>query len=149
MTADNNETIPFTIVQTFAETALADYHLIFGKPKNKRIYSSAQREYTLHSFTPGSLFALDLRKKSSYGITDWVVYVLQAARPGETIVPVPQVSPGAKVLLEAHGKTQALAALQELEELQKLVDPTTLPAGRFLLTDFRLKANTRYPKRKI
>ena len=59
------------------------------------------------------------------------------------IVTVPQVTPGAKVLLEAHGKRQAQAALKELAEIQNRVDPTTLPAARYLLTDFRLKVDTR------
>jgi len=90
-------------------------------------------------FKPGDVFALDLWDCGEYGTKEWSVFVLQAVAPGDVANPVPQVSPAAKILLEARGITKAKQAIKELQEIQDRVDPTTLPAARFLLTDFRLK----------
>ena len=120
-----------------------NYRVLFGTPEMIKVQKQRDYERVYNYFAPGQIFALDLWRCNDYGTTEWAVYVLQAARPREIIVPVPQVTPGAKVLLEAHGKSQAQAALKELAEIQNRVDPTTLPAGRYLLTDFRLKVDTR------
>lgn len=122
-----------------------NYRIVFGHPSlivNDPAGTEAE-SWSVWFFDPSNIFCLDLFDRDLYGSTHWSVYVLQAARPGETITPVPQVTPGAKVLLEAHGKKRAQEALRELKEIQERVDPTTLPPGRFLLTDFRLKADTR------
>ena len=135
----------FTSVTVQQIEGHSNFRIIFGDAHKKTPINSQNESTPQHLwfFKPGSIFCLDLFKKNQYGTTEWAVYVLQAAFPGETIVPVPQVNPGAKVLLEAHGKKRAQAALRELAEIQKRVDPTTLSPGRFLLTDFRLKADTR------
>lgn len=124
---------------------LCNFRVIFGSPFQKTVAIPKEPQIYTEDwlFNPGSIFCLDLFKRNQYGTTEWAVYVLQAAHPGETIVPIPQVNPGAKVLLNAHGKKRAQAALKELAEIQKRVDPTTLSPERFLLTDFRLKADTR------
>lgn len=58
-------------------------------------------------------------------------------------MPVAQVSPAARVLLVAEGQKYARVAIRLLKEIEERIDPTRLPAARFLLTDFRLKAATR------
>jgi hypothetical protein len=133
----------FTEVATGSCPRQYNYRILFGKPRKIAIQNIGQDESSWAFFSAGQIFALDLWRCNRYGTIEWAVYVLQSARPGEVIVPVPQVTPGAKVLLEAHGKKQAQAALKELAEIQARIDPTTLPAARFLLTDFRLKAATR------
>jgi hypothetical protein len=132
-----------TKVETASCPSQYNYRILFGKPQKIAIHNTGETDAACAYFNPGQIFALDLWRCNEYGTIEWAVYVLQAARPGEIIVRVPQVTPGAKVLLEAHGKHRAQAALRELDELQKRIDPTTLPPGRFLLTDFRLKADTR------
>ena len=124
---------------------ICNFRILFGSPYKKTLASSKEPPIHIEDwfFIPGSIFCLDLFTRNQYGSTEWAVYVLQAAYPGETIVPVPQVTPGAKILLEAHGKKQVQAAIKELAEIQERVDPATLPPGRFLLTDFRLKADAR------
>lgn len=131
----------FTTVQLSSHDKDSKHMLLFGKPFEESPHDNSTKENC--SFPPGSIFCLNLLNTNGYGTTEWAVYVLQAAYPGETILPVPHVTPGAKILLEAHGRKQVQAALKELTEIQKRVDPTTLPPGRFLLTDFRLKADTR------
>ncbi len=98
-------------------------------------------------FKPGDVFALDLWDCGQYGTKEWSVFVLQAVAPGDVANPVPQVLPAAKILLEARGVAKAKQAIKELQQIQDRVDPTTLPPARFLLTDFRIKADGRTRQR--
>jgi len=133
--------ISLTVVEEIYIERSKNYRLLFGKPLRSVTkqfeYGKITRKF--HYFPPGSVFALDLWDCNDHGTTQWAVYVLEAALPGELAWTVPQVSPGAKVLLEAHGRKDAQAALRELRVLEQRLDPTTLPANYFLLTDFRLK----------
>jgi hypothetical protein len=132
----------FTEVETLYIEGQLNFRLIFGHPakvvENEFTYGQRTRETAY--FRPGDIFAIDLWRKNEFGTTAWAVYVLQAAAPGETAYPVPQVKPAAKVLLEAVGVERARQALALLREIEERTDPTTLPANRYLLTDFRLKA---------
>ena len=133
----------FTRVELIYEEGVRNYRLLFGKPlriiNKETIYGVRTKKIAF--FKPGDIFALDLWECGYYGTNSWAVYVLQAAAIGETAHPVPQVFPAAKILLEACGKSQAQKAIRELREIQDRVDPTTLPPARFLLTDFRIKAD--------
>jgi hypothetical protein len=119
-----------------------NYRLLFGHPLKivDKEFEYGRTTRRIAYFRPGDIFALDIWERNEYGTTLWAVYVLQAAAPGEIALPVPQVKPAAKILLEACGKEKAQRALKLLEEIQERIDPTTLPPNRYLLTDFRLKA---------
>lgn len=130
-----------TVVEEIYIERRKNYRLLFGKPLRS---ITKQLEYgkitrKVHFFKPGSVFALDLWDCNDHGTTQWSVFVLEAALPGELAQTVPQVHPGAKVLLDARGQKNARAALRELKDLEERLVPTTLPANYFLLTDFRLK----------
>jgi len=133
--------IRLTQVELVYEQGVRNYRLLFGRPfkviTQERTYGRMTKQLAL--FKPGDVFALDLWDCGEYGTKEWSVFVLQAVAPGDVANPVPQVSPAAKILLEARGITKAKQAIKELQEIQDRVDPTTLPAARFLLTDFRLK----------
>lgn len=133
--------IRLTQVELVYEQGVRNYRLLFGRPfkviTQERTYGRMTKQLAL--FKPGDVFALDLWDCGEYGTKEWSVFVLQAVAPGDVANPVPQVSPAAKILLEACGITKAKQAIKELQEIQDRVDPTTLPAARFLLTDFRLK----------
>lgn len=133
--------IRLTQVELVYEQGVRNYRLLFGRPfkviTQERTYGRMTKQLAL--FKPGDVFALDLWDCGEYGTKEWSVFVLQAVAPGDVANPVPQVSPAAKILLEARGITKAKQAIRELQEIQNRVDPTTLPAARFLLTDFRLK----------
>jgi len=137
--------IRLTQVELVYEQGVRNYRLLFGRPfkviTQERTYGRMTKQLAL--FKPGDVFALDLWDCGEYGTKEWSVFVLQAVAPGEVANPVPQVSPAAKILLEARGITKAKQAIKELQEIQDRVDPTALPAARFLLTDFRLKADSR------
>jgi hypothetical protein len=135
-----------TRVELIYEEGVRNYRLLFGKPVrivNKEMIFGVRTKKMVF-FKPGDIFALDLWERCEYGTKSWAVYVLQAATVGEIAYPVPQVFPAAKILLEACGKSRAQKAIRELREIQDRVDPTTLPAARFLLTDFRIKADRRH-----
>ena len=140
--------IRLTQVELVYEQGVRNYRLLFGRPfkviTQERTYGRMTKQLAL--FKPGDVFALDLWDCGEYGTKEWSVFVLQAVAPGDVANPVPQVSPAAKILLEARGITKAKQAIKELQEIQDRVDPTTLPAGRFLLTDFRLKAKGESPR---
>jgi hypothetical protein len=139
-----------TTVELVYEEGIRNYRLLFGKPVqivNKEMIFGL-RTKKIAFFKPGDIFALDLWERCEYGTKSWTVYVLQAAAIGEVAYPVPQVFPAAKILLEACGKSRAQKAIHELQEIQDRVDPTTLPPARFLLTDFRIKADRRHQHRR-
>jgi hypothetical protein len=140
---------PFlTRVETLFLEGRCNYRLIFGHPlkvvQQEFEFNRITRKHAF--FKPGDIFALDLWDRNAYGTTKWAVYVLQAAGPDEASVPVPQVEPAAKVLVEAVGKEHAQVALRVLKEIEERTDPTTLSPNRFLLTDFRIKAAIKYKR---
>ena len=124
-----------------------NYRLLFGHPVDmvgKAFRFGVTNQVAL--FAPGALFGLDLWDRNDYGTTRWTFYVLRAGAPGEVVNQVPQVHPGAIVLLEAQGITRAKAALSWLAELEKILDPATLSVDTFSAIDFRLKSI--FPVRK-
>ena len=74
--------------------------------------------------------------------------MLRAGAPGEVVNQVPQVHPGAIVLLEAQGVTRAKAALRWLADIEKTLDPATLSVDTFSAIDFRLKSMLPARKRR-
>ena len=139
-----------TQVETLYVEGELNFRLLFGHPLKvvEKEFTYGRRTRKIAYFRPGDVFAVDLWRRNAYGTNAWAVYVLQAAGPGETALPIPQVKPAAKVLLEAVGKERAQRALNLLREIQERTDPALLPPNRFLLTDFRLKACQRTKKSK-
>lgn len=126
-----------------------NYRLLFGNPIISEATEFKYQDITrrVNYFKPGDIFAIDLWERNEYGTTNWTVFVLQAALPGEFAVRIPQVKPAAKVLLEAAGQKHAREAVRLLKEIEDRTDPTNLHPSRFLLTDFRLKTSTRSQRR--
>lgn len=139
----------FTRVEELYLEGQKNYRLLFGRPIKTATTEFKYQDITQRVlyFKPGDIFALDLWDRNEYGTTKWSVFVLQAALPGELAVRVPQVKPGAKILLQASGQKYAREALKLLKEIEDRTDPTTLHPSRFLLTDFRLKADLQTHRR--
>ena len=127
------------------EAGHCNHRLLFGRPlriiETELIYDVRTRKIAL--FKPGDIFGIDLWEQNQYGTKYWAVYVLQAAAPGELALPIPQVYPAAKILLEARGKERSQRALKLLAEIEERTDLAGVLPNRFLLTDFRLKASSR------
>jgi hypothetical protein len=83
-------------------------------------------------FAPDARFGLALWEANDFGTTAWRVLVCRALRAGETGARVPQVQPGAAVLLDVAGATRARAALRWLRPYVDAGDALALPEARFI-----------------
>lgn len=92
-------------------------------------------------FRPGALFGLSLWESNHYGTTRWHLYICRSLGPGEPGYRVPQVSPGADVLLHARNKTHVKHVLRWLQDLgDQGIDPCRLPVNQYLIADMYLKS---------
>ncbi|HOI79577.1 MAG TPA: DUF2840 domain-containing protein [Petrimonas sp.] len=97
--------------------------LLFGVPvasEDLRFSEGYSRKNVY--FKPDSLFALELWIANDHGTVIWMVYVLRAVWPGETANRVPQVEPGAQILLHARGKGRVRKVLLWLNHLQEEIE---------------------------
>lgn len=115
------------------------YRLVFGAPFEvlavDHSHAITARRAT---FRPGDRFGLALWEANDFGTTQWRVLVCRALRAGETGVRVPQVRPGAQVLLDIAGATRAKAALRWLSPYVESGLATKLPDEVFIAAGFRL-----------
>lgn len=117
------------------------YRLLFGLPFD--VISMDQPHPPggrIAFFRPGDRFGLALWEANDFGTTHWRVLVCRALRAGETGVRVPQVRPGAHVLLDVEGATRAKATLHWLSPYIQSGDATALPDERYIEIGFRLNA---------
>lgn len=116
------------------------YRLLFGQPFD---VISMDHPHPpggrIAFFRPGDRFGLALWEANDFGTTHWRVLVCRALAGGETGVRVPQVRPGAHILLDVEGATRAKAALHWLAPYVEAGDALSLPEERFCETGFRLK----------
>jgi hypothetical protein len=89
-------------------------------------------------FRPGDRFGLALWEANDFGTTHWRVLVCRALRASEAGERMPQVRPGAHVLLDVKGATRAKAALHWLSPYIQSGDAIALPDERYIETGFRL-----------
>ena len=76
------------------------------------------------AFPPGAVFAQLLRAGSGRGREAWRLAVLRAGGPGECMLRIPGVRPGAEVLLCVTGKLRTQRALRIFDAVRRLgIDP--------------------------
>lgn len=123
------------------ENKRSNVKLLFGNPaisKDLRFSEGSSRKNVY--FKPGSLFALELWSANDYGAVIWMVYVLRAVWPGEPANRVPQVQPGAEILLHARGKERVRKVLHWLRRLHdETEDLSALPPEYFHAAHYSLK----------
>lgn len=90
--------------------------LRFGTPDAERIID---RRRSLAAFSPDRLFAYIRWRGGDYGTADWRLFVLRAGRPGERIVTVPGIRPGADLLCQLIGKAKVQRALTLIDRLEE------------------------------
>jgi|GEM_PF-2214551 len=116
------------------------YRLLFGLPFDViAMDHPAPPGGRIAFFRPGDRFGLALWEANDFGTTDWRVLVCRALASHETGARVPQVRPGACVLLDVKGATRAKAALHWLAPYVEAGDTMSMPEERFVETEFRLK----------
>jgi hypothetical protein len=123
------------------EKKQSNVKLLFGVPaisEDLRFSEGSSRKNVY--FKPGSLFALELWSANDYGTQIWMVYVLRAVWPGEAANRVPQVKPGAEILLNARGKERVRKVLRWLNQLNnEIEDLSKLPPEFFQSAHYSLK----------
>lgn len=110
--------------------------LRFGRPCEVQNVDERRRHAY---FTPGSAFGYLRWSANSYGTVDWTLFVLRACLPGERVLRVRGIKPGADVLLRVAGgpKVQRVLALIDGIENQNIPAEDVNPAywrmvhGRF------------------
>lgn len=124
---------PLTSVELLFEEHRCNYRLVFGNPAVREVIDKTfgyTRERVF--FEPGSVFCLDLWEPTAAGRTRrWKTYVLQAGTVGELLTTVPQVTPGAKVLMESNGARRCKFLLAWIKTLEDKGDPAALPGTFF------------------
>jgi hypothetical protein len=116
------------------------YRLLFGLPFDVNAMDfPALPGGRIAFFRPGDRFGLALWEANDFGTTHWRVLVCRALAFHETGARVPQVRPGARVLLDVRGATRAKAALHWLAPYVEAGDALSMPEERFVETEFRLK----------
>ncbi len=116
------------------------YRLLFGVPFDViAMDQPAPPGGRIAFFRPGDRFGLALWEANDFGTTAWRVLVCRALAAGEAGSRVPQIKPGAHVLLDVEGATRAKAALQWLRRYIETGDALALPEARFIEVDFRLR----------
>ena len=116
------------------------YRLLFGAPFDViAMDHPAPPGGRIAFFRPGDRFGLALWEANDFGTTHWRVLACRALASHETGARVPQVRPGARVLLDVKGATRAKAALHWLAPYVEAGDALSMPEDRFIETEFRLK----------
>ncbi|WP_395641430.1 DUF2840 domain-containing protein [Rudaea sp.] len=150
MSGDGNDTHNVTTsVVAGTEAPLTEVHLEYRSNRRYRLLFGAPFDVIdmdtprppggrIAFFRPGDRFGLVLWDLNDFGTTHWRVLVCRALRAGETGARVPQVQPGAVVLLDVVGATRARAALTWLRPTIDRGDALALPDARFVEADFRL-----------
>ncbi len=154
MGADGNETmsgfgVEASSAASTVEPLLTEVHLEYRSNRRYRLLFGAPFDVVamdqphppggrIAFFRPGDRFGLALWEANDYGTTRWRVFVCRALRTGETGTRVPQVRPGARVLLDVSGATRAKAALHWLSGYVKSGDAPSLPDHAFTDAGFRI-----------
>lgn len=130
------------------------YRLLFGTPFDVVAMDQPHPPGArIAFFKPGERFGLALWEANDFGTIRWRVLVCRALHAGQTGTRVPQVRPGAHVVLDITGATRAKAALQWLSSHVSSGAVIALPDTAFIEAGFRiantplsrLKAYTREP----
>lgn len=115
------------------------YRLLFGAPFDViAMDHPASPGGRIAFFRPGGRFGLALWEANDFGTTRWRVLVCRALGIGEAGSRVPQVKPGAHVLLDVEGATRAKAALYWLRPYIEAGDALALSEARLIEADFSL-----------
>lgn len=123
--------------------------LLFGRPVLEKTEIKTFGHTRAHAwFTRGSVFALDLWRgapiRNAAGelctrTTARACLILQAGGDGERLEKVPNVTPGAHVLVRTEGQRRCKFFLAWLAALQQRCDPALLDAEFFALKSIAIR----------
>ncbi|HQU17106.1 MAG TPA: DUF2840 domain-containing protein [Gammaproteobacteria bacterium] len=138
---------PITTVLLDFREGRRNHRLLFGNPSTSTTGQWAHGiTVRCARFLPGSVFGVELWARNAYGTSAWHVYVLRALWPGEALCIVPQVRPGAEILLHASGANQVRLALAWLDHQRTRTDDlATVPAYVYQAADLHVRAGQAVP----
>lgn len=122
--------------------------LLFGNVRKRSQLQDGSYRGELH---PGEIFCLRVYDLELYGATRWALYIAQAVHHASEASFIPNVVPGAKILLFVKGRERVTETLEWIKALQESEDPTNVHPSRYirqhaiLNTDF----NPRIPFKPI
>jgi hypothetical protein len=113
--------------------------LRFGRVLKERIVDSHIRDVY---FTPHAIFAIVTRCGTTYGAAGWRVDVLRAVAIRERASQVPNVEPGAEILLRVSGESKVIKTLALFESIEASgIQLTAISPDRWRCAHNRLAAN--------
>lgn len=138
-----------TAVELEQRPGVRQVRLIFGIPAHA-IDPEQSRGITRRTlyFRAGAVFAIELWQGASIANRGrqgrvrtryQACYVVQACQPGDTLTRVPQIIPGARVLIKTEGVRRCKFVLAWIEELVRRCDPCVLPAEFYEIKSLRVQ----------
>lgn len=113
----------------------------FGKPVAERIVDRHRR---VESYAPGQVLAFVRWAANDYGTVRSSLRVLRCAGLGEALSTVPQVDPGAQILLAASGWIKVRRVLAMIDAIEKDgFDPSAIAPDYWSHAHNRLAAGMR------
>jgi len=126
------------VTLTWIENRHQDW-IRFGRPVKDQIIDRRRR---LQSFTPNSVFAFIRWAANDYGTIHSSVVIVRAVTPGEPYVTLPQIDPGAEVLLRIKGWVNVAQVLQLIDRVEALdIDPCAVAPDYWHHVHHRLITN--------
>lgn len=125
-------------VELYWKQGVCEHWLRFGKPVETCTNALKHR---VERYGAGQTFAL-VRWASQYqGSILSRIDILQAAGPADAFTPLPDVRPGAKVLLSVRSWRKVSRVLALIDAIEALgIDPCDMPAGCWRDIHFRLRS---------
>lgn len=113
-------------------------YLRFGHPWREQHVDRWRR----HAFfTSGACFARILWQANDYGTTRWQLLVLQTGRPQDRMHRIPDIQPGARILLHVEGERRVQVVLGQIDEIEALgIDPADVSPAYWRTLGNRLAA---------
>ena len=129
---------PLTHVTLVWREGVCEDWLRFGKPVRERIIDRRRR---VESYAPGQIFALVRWASNDYGTQRSECYILRAVDRGEALTTLPQVDPGAEILLAVRGWPKVRAAFGHIDAIEEAgFDPCAIAPDHWRHIHNRLAA---------
>lgn len=122
-----------TLVRLTSPPLAKGYRLVFGDPCGVR-----QVECELGCggadaiFSPKRVFCLEVYDSLLFGNTRWALYVAETVDTPEKAIFVPNVFPGARILLEVKGKEKVIQANDWITSISLNRNPSDISPSVFL-----------------
>lgn len=122
-----------TVIRLTSPPEEKGFRLVFGNPSELRAlkdesYGSCETEAV---FPARKIFCLEVYHRFLFGKTKWALYVAKSVDLPEEATFIPNVYPGARVLLEVRGKAKVIEATDWISEIQLERDPAELHEAFF------------------